>query len=101
MGIIPILIFENGDTPDFDFETGIVPIFFGDHPEIAFDRKKRGLEKREHPEIMKMSHSSFILKVVWPVSVHSGMGKQGRSLAEMSKGCAVLRCWGVAAGGGG
>ena len=45
MGIIPILFFENGDTPDFDFETGIVPIFFGDHPEIAFDRKKMWFRK--------------------------------------------------------
>ena len=40
MGIIPILFFENGDTPDVDFEPGIVPIFVGDHPEIAFDRTK-------------------------------------------------------------
>ena len=53
MGMIPILILQNGDTPDFDFETGIVPIFVGDNPEIVFDRKRRGLEKREHPEITK------------------------------------------------
>ena len=91
MGTLPILILKRGSSR----------YFWGIIPKSRLIEKKRGLEKREHPEIMKMSHSSFILKVVWPVSVHGGMGKQRRSLAEMSKGCAVLRCWGVAAGGGG